>query len=605
MLKNTSTPPELRWGRRMTTTNDLLKRLLREHGRRYAPKYALAIVCMLLVAGTTSLSAYALKYVIDTIFVHQDRAALVGITFGIVAIFMVKGVAAYFSEVIVGTTGNKIVAETQKRMFDHLLKVDLAFFEKYPSSDLVTRISYNSGCVRDVLNMVALNIGRDVFTIVGLIGTMIVLDPFLTLIALVGGPIAAISLRKMIVRIKKAMHSELHSMTAIVQGTRELSQGAYVVKSFQLESALRAKMFSAIEAVERLASKMLRIQASVNPLMETIGGITVAAVIFYAGWRNLYHGESPGQFFAFITALLMCADPGRRLSKVQLQLATAAIGVRMMYEILDAPAKEDEPEGKQDLLVSTGHVQFKDVDFSYVNGKSALNNLNIEIPAGKTTALVGQSGGGKSTILALLQRLREPNAGSILIDGQDIANISLCSLRRNIAIVGQDSFLFEGSILQNIRAGSGDASPEKCIDAAKAASADEFIAELPRRYETQVGELGSQVSGGQRQRIALARAYLKDAPIVLLDEPTSALDSETEEIIQGHLKRLTKGKTTLVIAHRLSTILHADLIHVVEAGRVIESGSHEQLMKLAGAYCRLFRLQFGKYAREPAHVTAG
>jgi ATP-binding cassette subfamily B protein len=588
----------------MTTTTDLLKRLLREHGRQYAPQYALAIVCMLLVAGTTSLSAYALKYVIDTIFVHQDRAALVGITLGIVAIFVVKGVAAYFSEVVVGTTGNKIVAEAQKRMFDHLLKVDLAFLEKYPSGDLVTRISFNAGSVRDVLNMVALNIGRDVFTIVGLVSTMIVLDPFLTLIALVGGPVAAISLRKMVVRIKKAMHSEIHSMSGIIQGTRELSQGAYVVKSFQLEPALRTKMFAAIESVERLSSKMLRIQASVNPLMETVGGIAVATVIFYAGWRNLYHGETPGQFFAFITALLMCADPGRRLSKVQLQLATAAVGVRMMYQLLDAPPKEDEPKGKPELLVGAGHIQFENVSFSYVGGKAALNNLSIDIPAGKTTALVGQSGGGKSTILALLQRLREPESGIIFIDRQNIANVSLHSLRRNIAIVGQDSFLFEGSILQNIRSGSANASTEMCVDAAKAASADEFIVKLPYGYETQVGELGSQVSGGQRQRIALARAYLKDAPIILLDEPTSALDSETEEIIQGHLKRLTKGKTTLVIAHRLSTILHADLIHVVEAGKVIESGSHEQLMKLGGAYNRLFRLQFGKYAREPAHATA-
>jgi len=589
----------------MTTTSDLVKRLLQEQGRRYAPQYALAIVCMLIVAGATSVSAYALKYVIDTIFVNQNRAALIGITFGIVAIFVVKGIAAYFSEVVVGTTGNRIVAETQKRMFDHLLKVDLAFFEKHPSADLVTRITYNAGAVRDVLNMIALNIGRDVFTIVGLFITMIVLDPFLTLIALVGGPIAAIALRKMVVRIKKAMHGELHSMTGIVQGARELSQGAYVVKSFQLEPALRSKMFAAIEAVERLATKMLRIQASVNPLMESLGGIAVAAVIFYAGWRNLYHGESPGQFFAFITALLMCADPGRRLSKVQLQLATAAVGVRMMYELLDAPAKEEEPAGKPDLIVGAGNIRFENVTFSYAPDKPALNSLDIEIAAGKTTALVGQSGGGKSTILALLQRIREPEIGAILIDGQNIDDVSLHSLRRNIAFVGQDSFLFEGSVLQNIQAGRPDASPEQCIEAAKDASADEFIGRLPNGYNTEVGELGSQISGGQRQRIALARAYTKEAPIILLDEPTSALDSETEDAIQTHLKRLTKGKTTLVIAHRLSTVLHADMIHVIEEGKVIESGSHDQLMKIGGAYSRLFRLQFGKYAREPDRANAG
>lgn len=345
----------------MPSTLDLLKRLLGEHGREFAPKYALAIGCMIVVAGATSLSAYVLKYVIDTIFVHQNRAALVGITAGIVAIFMVKGVAAYFSEVVLGVIGNQLVAQTQKRMFDHLLKVDVAYFQENPSSGLVTKISYNASCVRDMLNMVSMSFGRDLFTIVGLIGTMIVLDPLLTAISLVGGPIAALSSRKMVARIKKAARGEIHSMSGIVQVTRELSQGSHVVKSFQLENKMRVRMFDAVDAVQRLANKMLRISASVNPLMETIGGIAVAGVVLYAGWRNLYHGETPGQFFAFITALLMCADPARRLSRVQLQLATASTGVRMMYELIDTPAKEDEPPGKPELCVGEGKIVLHDV----------------------------------------------------------------------------------------------------------------------------------------------------------------------------------------------------------------------------------------------------
>lgn len=354
-------------------------------------------------------------------------------------------------------------------------------------------------------------------------------------------------------------------------------------------------MFDAVDAVQRLANKMLRISASVNPLMETIGGIAVAGVVLYAGWRNLYHGETPGQFFAFITALLMCADPARRLSRVQLQLATASTGVRMMYELIDTPAKEDEPPGKPELCVGEGKIVLHDVVYSYIPNKPVLNELNLVVPPGKMTALVGHSGGGKSTVLALLQRLREPQSGFVTIDDQSIEDVSLFSLRRNISVVGQEAFLFEGTILENIRAGLDNATDEMCVEAAKSANADAFISALPRGYQTQVGELGAQVSGGQRQRIALARAYLKNAPIILLDEPTSALDSETEEVIQRELRLLTKGKTTLVIAHRLATILHADVIHVIEAGRVIESGTHETLLAQGGAYSRLFRLQFSKF----------
>ena len=584
-----------------TSTIDLLKRLLRENGREYGPRYALAIICMLLVAGTTSLSAYVLKNVIDTIFVHQNRGALVGITLLIVAIFIAKGFAAYFSEVIVGNIGNRLVADTQKRIFDHLLKVDIAFFQTHNSSDLVTRMSYNANAVREMLNLISLNLGRDLFTIVGLIITMITLDPVLSAIALIGGPVAALSSRKMVARIKKATKSEVHSFSGIIQVTREMSQGAQVVKSFQLEKKMRGRMFDAVDAVQRLSNKMLRIQAGVNPLMEAIGGCAVAAVIFYAGWRNLYHGESPGQFFAFITALLMCADPGRRLSRVQLQLATAAVGVRMMYELLDTPEREAEPPGRPDLQVKGGSIVLRDVAFRYVQNKPVIEGMTLNVPAGKMTALVGHSGGGKSTVFALLQRLRVPDFGIIEIDGQSIMDVSLQSLRRNISVVGQEAFLFEGSIIDNIRAGLDSATDEMCIEAAKAASAHEFVMSLPRGYESQVGELGGQVSGGQRQRIALARAYLKNAPIILLDEPTSALDSETEDVIQRELRRLTEGRTTLVIAHRLSTILHADLIHVIEGGRVIESGTHDQLIAASGAYNRLFKLQFAKFleTRQP------
>jgi ATP-binding cassette subfamily B protein len=446
--------------------------------------------------------------------------------------------------------------------------------------------------------MISMSFGRDLFTIVGLIATMIVLDPIMTGISLLGGPLIAITSRKLRKRVQKASKSEVNSTSGIIKTTRELSQGTQVVKSFQLESRMRARAMEAIASVERLNTKKLRIRATVNPMMETAGGFAVAGVVLYAGWRNLYYGDTPGQFFAFITALLMCADPARRLSRVHLQLATAIVGVQMMYELLDTPANEDEPPGKPELVIARGEIEFHDVSFAYVAKKPVINGLNLTAPAGKTTALVGLSGGGKTTIFALLQRFREPDRGVITIDGQDISSVSIASVRRNISTVGQDAFLFEGTIIDNIRTGFEHASDQMCIDAAKSASADEFISKLPKKYETQVGELGTQISGGQRQRIALARAFLKDAPIILLDEPTSALDSHTEEIIQRELKQLTKGKTTLVIAHRLSTILHADLIHVIDAGRVIESGTHDELLAKGGPYSRLFKLQFSKYAEQ-------
>jgi ATP-binding cassette subfamily B protein len=578
----------------MPSTIDLLKRLFREHGREYAPQYALAILGMVIVAATTSLSAYLMKYVVDSIFVNQSREALYSLTAAIVVIFTAKGLAGYFSEILLGRIGNRLVAQTQRRMFDHLLKVDVGFFQSHTSSDLITRISHNAGAVRDMLNMVSLTFGRDLFTIVGLIITMIVLDPIMTLLAFVGGPIAALTSRKLVERVRKAAQSEVHSITGIINTTRELSQGVQVVKAFQLEKTMRGRMFDAVGAVERLSNKMIRIEASVNPMMDTLAGIAVALVVFYAGWRSINFGDTPGQFFGFITALLVCAGPARRLSRVHLKIATAAIGVRMMYELLDTPALEDEVEQKPDLQVSGGRVVFEDVVFGYVPEQPVIKGLNLVAPAGKVTALVGLSGGGKSTVLALLQRFREPQSGAIFIDGQPIRDHSLESLRRNIANVGQDIFLFEGSILENIRVGLPDATEEQCIAAAKAASAHDFIMGLPRGYATQSGELGNQVSGGQRQRIAIARAFLKNSRIVLLDEPTSALDSQTEDYIQRELKELAKGRTTIVIAHRLSTILHADLIHVIDGGRVVESGKHNDLLHKGGPYSRLFHLQFSK-----------
>jgi len=315
-------------------------------------------------------------------------------------------------------------------------------------------------------------------------------------------------------------------------------------------------------------------------------------VISYAGWRSMQFGETPGQFFAFTTALLLAGDPARRLSKLRVQLAASALGVRIMYDLLDTPVAEEESVGEPDLVVTRGEVRFDKVTFAYQPPINVLNELSLVARGGCTTALVGLSGSGKSTIFSLLHRFWIPSEGSITIDGQSISHASLRSLRRQLSLVTQDIFLFEGTIKENIRAGMQELGDEAIYAAAKAAHADEFIRGLSQGFDTPVGELGSQISGGQRQRISIARAFLKNAPILLLDEPTSALDSEAEHVIQGALAELKHGRTTIVIAHRLTTVLSSDLIYVIDAGRAVECGTHAELMAKGGIYTRLYRLQF-------------
>lgn len=573
------------------TTLSVVKRLIREQGRRYAPRYAVAFAFMAVFAACTALTAWMMKDVINQIFVDRDVQALYWIPIVIAVAFMVKGVAAYFQEVTLARIGNRIVAEMQERLFDHVLKMDLGFFQRKTSGDLVTRLTHNVRAVREMMHLLATGLGRDLFTLAGLIGVMVTLEPVLSAISLIGAPVAVVGLRRLTRRIKAAAKSENVAMAALVTQTREASQGIRIVKSFQLEDVMRKRMQEAVSGIERLNNRIIAVQASVNPLMETVGGLAVAGVVYYAGWRALSQGQAPGEFFAFATALLMAADPMRRLSRLQLQLTTCAVRVRMLYKLLGTPAPEGETEQKPPLVLAGGEIRFDKVSFAYSKGTPVLRDLSLTVPAGATTALVGLSGSGKTTMFNLIQRFWLPAKGAILIDGQSIADVSLASLRSQVAFVSQDAFLFEGTIRDNISSGQANCSAEAIVAAARAAHADEFIRNLPQGYDTPVGELGGQISGGQKQRISIARAFLKNAPIILMDEPTSALDSETEHHIQSALTELTRGRTTIIIAHRLATIAKADMIHVLEAGKLIESGTQGELVRQGGLYAKLHRMQ--------------
>lgn len=576
----------------IATTYQLLRRLASERWRSHFGSYLVAFGLMAIVAGTTAASAWMMKNVINKIFVEQNREAMVWVPLAIVTIFIAKGFASYFQEVKMNRIGNRLVADMQKRMFDHVLHMDVAFFHRHASADLILRMSHSANAARDMLNVAALSLGRDLMTLISLVIVMISQDPIMCAIAATVGPVAYFGLRQLTKRVQQAARREVVSAADVVGVMRETVQGIRIVKAFQLEDDGRRRMFAAVDAVERLANKIVRTSARVNPMIETLGGVAVALVVLYAGWRNINYTDSPGQFFAFITALLLASDPARRLSRVQLLLANQAQSVRLLYDLLDTPVSEaDEPE-KPALKVSTGAIVLDDVTFAYTEGTPTLDHMSLDIPAGKTTALVGSSGGGKTTVFNLLLRFWKPAAGAISIDGQNIDGVTLASLRRNIALVSQDAFLFEGTVRDNIRAGLETVTDAEIEAAAKAAHADDFIRKLPRGYDSQVGELGNQISGGQRQRLSIARAFLKNAPIVLLDEATSALDSETEQQIQFAIDRLTAGRTTIVIAHRLSTVMNADVIHVIDQGRRVESGTHAGLIAQDGIYARLYRLQF-------------
>jgi ATP-binding cassette subfamily B protein len=489
--------------------------------------------------------------------------------------------------------GNRMVAETQKQMFDSLLKQDLNFYHRNPSSDLITRITQNANATRAAVNLLATSLGRDLLTLIGLIGVMAALQPMLFIICVLGLPIGAVVQKRLVSRIQNAAKKEILSIGSIINTMRETAQGIRVVKAFTLEKPMQKRMDDAVGTVERISNKIVSVNARVSPLVDTLGGITVALVIVFAGWQTIYGGQQAGNFMSFIASLLMAYEPARRLGRVQIQLNKACIGVGMMYEIVDSvPTIVDAPNVK-DLEVPDGEIELKNVHFAY-NEAPVLSGLSLTAQAGKTTALVGLSGSGKSTIMNLIMRFWDPNSGTVCIDGQNLRDVRIETLREQISFVSQDVFLFDGTIRENIAAGvfKDQLSEEAVVEAAKAAYAHHFIQEFPNGYDTQVGELGGQLSGGQRQRIAIARAFLKNAPIVLLDEPTSALDSESEQAIQKGLAQLTKHRTTLVIAHRLATVLNADCIHVIENGRLAESGTHRELLTQGNIYAHLYDLQY-------------
>ncbi|MEL6750790.1 MAG: ABC transporter ATP-binding protein, partial [Pseudomonadota bacterium] len=572
----------------------VLARMVSENFEAYRRQYLIAIAALIVISGTTAFSAWLMGPIVEDVFMGGDLARAYWLAGVVVAVFVVKGIMTYIQSVTLNRIGNNMVARFQRRVYAHLLSLGAGFFTGQHSATLVARINQNILAIREMLNVIILAGARDLLSLIGLIGVMFYADIVMSAVIFIAGPIALLTIGKYARRVKTIARDEVNLNAQVTTRIQETAHGIQIVKAFTMEDQMKAGLDTLTEEVEGRANKIAKLVARTAPLMETLAGFSVAGVIAYGGYRVVNDGYSAGNLASFMTALLLAYEPAKRLARLKVTVERQFVNGRMLYELLDTPADAADGgasrgEGK-DLSLDGGEVVFDDVHFAYdgaVEGDPVLEGMSFTAAAGKTTALVGPSGGGKSTAVALLQRLYEPNAGRITIDGQDIASASLKSLREKIAFVSQSPILFQGTVRENLRYARPDATDGEIEAACRSAQAHDFITAMPQGYDTPLSEDGTNLSGGQRQRLSIARALVRNAPILLLDEATSALDNESEALVQKALDTLMDGRTTLVVAHRLSTIANADKILVIDGGRVADEGKHGELLGKDGTYAKL------------------
>jgi ATP-binding cassette, subfamily B, bacterial MsbA len=566
----------------------LLRRLLTEHILPYRRRIALAIACMAIVATASAMNAWLMQPALDKIFIEKDRTMLMVIPFAVFLVAIIGAAANYGNTLNMRYVGQRIIADMQLRLFAHLMASDIGLFHNESSGRLISRFTNDIALLRNAFSNVLTAIAKESLSMVFLIGVMVYQNWKLAAVAMLVFPIAiypTIRRGKKMRRISDTTQNQMADFTSVLD---EIFSGVRTVKSYNREPFEIARAGSIIESLFRLYAKAIRIQAAATPMMEILSGVSIAAVIWFGGSEVLAGKTTPGAFFSFITAFLMAYKPVRAMSGLNTILQEGLAAANRLFTVLDTkPVVVDKP-GTQTLAIKQGAIAFRDVGFRYGQTGAGVEQISFEVPAGKTVALVGHSGSGKSTLANLLLRFYDVGQGSIAIDGQDIRDVTLASLRQAIAFVPQESMLFDDTAHANIAYGRDDASEEDVLAAARHAAADEFIRTLPEGYRTKIGAHGVRLSGGQRQRIAIARAMLKDAPILLLDEATSSLDNESERSIQQALAELMKNRTTLVIAHRLSTVVNADVIYVMDDGRIVENGDHQSLMQARGKYFQLY-----------------
>lgn len=551
----------------------------------------MAFVLMILAALSTSALPYLLQPVFDDVFTNGTPGLLMLVCGGIFLAFVIKGLSSFGEAVIMTYVGQRIISDLQNRLFSHLMCLDLTFFHNNSSGDLLSRFTNDINLMRNAVAATLVGMGRDSFTLLFLVALMFYRDWTLACIAFLIFPLAVFPILRIGRRMRKVANNTQEDLATFTGRLTQIFQGIRVIKAYQTEAYEAQRAHAMIERIFALVYKSARIRSASHPIIESLGGMAIVIVIAYGGWQVMHHARTTGEFISFIGALLLIYEPLKRLSNMNANLQEGLAAAARVFTILDTPAIIQDRPHAQPLPPIEGHIEFQNAHFSYPDGKAALDGISLSIKKAQSIALVGASGAGKSTIINLIPRFYDIQQGAIFIDGIDIRTITVESLRQQIALVSQDITLFDTTIRDNIAYGSFHATDTDIINAAQAAAAHEFIQALPKGYDTLIGENGVKLSGGQRQRIAIARAMLKNVPILLLDEATSALDTDSERQVQGALKALMKGRTTLMIAHRLSTVVEAHKIYVLDQGKIVESGNHQALLESNGIYANLWHAQ--------------
>jgi subfamily B ATP-binding cassette protein MsbA len=551
-----------------------------------------AMVCMVIVAVMTGAQAYMVKPMLDEIFFNQDAFMLKVVPMAIICIFLIQGVFDYSYKYLLEKVGQSVIRDLRNSLYRHIQSLPLAFFHKTPTGELISRIISDVTLIQGAVSNVLVGLIKDTCQIVFLIFVIFYMNWRLALIAMILLPVIIYPIVNFGRRHRRLSRSNQQTTAQVSNILYETITGTRIVKAFCMEQYEIGRFAETLDKLFSIVMRDVRIGAISRPLMQLLGGIGIALVVWFGGSQVLSGASTPGTFFSFLTALIMIYEPLKSISRVNSVLQQGIAAAERVFDVLDVELDVDEKQDAIELPVIEDMIEFKDVSFQYDPKTEVLKDINLQVKTGEVLALVGSSGGGKSTLVNLIPRFFDVSSGSLTIDGIDVRDVTLKSLRNQIGMVTQQTILFNDTVRNNIAYGSPDATYEQVKEAARAAHALNFIQHLPEGFDTVIGESGARLSGGERQRISIARAILKNAPILVLDEATSSLDTESEREVQQAIENLVQSRTTFVIAHRLSTIRNADRIIVIQDGRIVEEGTHDSLLPRGGVYKMLYDMQF-------------